>query len=98
MLFVFRTLNFFALGAIFLTPFWMFNSTLDHLLPHAPPVLSPRVDATTARLREQFVTVLSNLKKDIHADMCRREDAPLCVLSVCVPLTGRVGPESSRCR
>jgi hypothetical protein len=83
MLFVFRTLNFFALGAIFLTPFWMFNSTLDRLLPHAPPVLSPHVDAATTRLREQLVMVLSNLKKDIHADMCRRDGEPLCGLPGC---------------
>jgi len=87
MLFVFRTLNFCALGAIFLTPFWLFNSTLDRLLPHTPPVsaaLSPRVDAATTHLRGQFVTALSSLKKEIHADVCRR-DTDLCALAVCVP-------------
>jgi hypothetical protein len=83
MLFVFRTLNFFALGVILLTPFWMFNSTLDGLLPHAPP--SPRVDAATTRLRDQLVTGLSSLKRDIRLDMCRRDDAPLCLLTICVP-------------
>lgn len=80
MLFVFRTLNFFALGVILLTPFWMFNSTLDGLLPHVPS--SPRVDA---RLRDQLVTGLSSLKRDIRLDMCRRDDAPLCLLTICVP-------------
>jgi hypothetical protein len=85
MLFVFRTLNFFALGAIFLTPFWMFNNTLDRLLPHAPPVLSLRTDATTARLRDQLVTGLSNVKKDIRADMCRRDAGAVCLLTICVP-------------
>ena len=81
MLFVFRTLNFFALGAIFLTPFWMFNNTLDRLLPHAPSALSPRVDA----MRDQLVTSLSSVKKDIHADMCRRDAAAICLLTICVP-------------
>lgn len=79
MLFVFRTLNFFALGAILLTPFWMFNSRLDGLLPQAPP--SPRVDA----LRDHLVTSLSNLKKDIRADMCRRDARAVCLLTICVP-------------
>lgn len=92
MLFVFRTLNFFALGAIFLTPFWMFNSTLDRLLPHAPPLLSPHVDAATTRLRAQVVTALSNLKKDIHADMCHRGDSALCALTICAPASA-----GSRC-
>lgn len=86
MLFVFRTLNVFALGAIFLTPFWLFNSTLDRLLPHAPPaaVMAPRLDATTARLRDQLVTVLGSLKKEIHADICRRGGkAPLGLETRC---------------
>lgn len=81
MLFVFRTLNFFALGVIFLTPFWLFNSTLDRLLPHTPPVSSPRVDA----MRDQLVTTLSTLKSDIRADMCRRDAGAVCLLTICVP-------------
>jgi hypothetical protein len=100
MLFVFRTLNFFALGAIFLTPFWFFNSTLDRLLPHTPPVptLLPGFDTQTARLRDQLVTSLSAVKRDIRADMCRRDDAPLCLLTICVPPIGKAGPAPSRCR
>jgi hypothetical protein len=92
MLFVFRTLNFFALGAIFLTPFWMFNNTLDRLLPHAPSAMSLRTDATATWLREQLFTGLSNVKKDIRADMCHRGDGPICALTICAPLS----PES-RC-
>lgn len=94
MLFVFRTVNFFALGAIFLTPFWFFNSTLDHLLPHAPSMamVSPHADAATAHLRDQLVTGLSNVKKDIRADMCHRGDGVVCALTICAPLS----PES-RC-
>jgi len=74
MLFVFRTLNVCALAAIFLTPFWLFNSRLDRLLPHAPPaaLMAPRLDGATARLRDQFVAVLGDLKKEIRADICRR--------------------------
>jgi hypothetical protein len=83
MLFVFRTLNFFALGVIFLTPFWLFNSTLDRLLPHTPPVSSPRVDA----VRDQLITTLSNLKTDIRADMCRRDTRAICLLTICAPLS-----------
>jgi hypothetical protein len=79
MLFVFRTLNFFALGVILLTPFWMFDNRLDHLLPHTAP--SPRVDA----LRDHLVTNLSTLKKDIRADMCRRDAGAVCLLTICVP-------------
>ena len=86
MLFVFRTLNVCALGAIFLTPFWLFNSTLDRLLPHAPPaaVMAPRFDTATARLRDQFVTVLGGLKREIHADICRRgREAPRVLEARC---------------
>ena len=100
MLFVFRTLNFFAMGAIFLTPFWFFNSALDRLLPHTPPVLmlSPGGDAQTVRLRDRLVTSLSSVKSDIRADMCRRDAAPLCLLTICVPSIGKAGPAPSRCR
>ncbi|HEU0094814.1 MAG TPA: hypothetical protein VFQ52_00055 [Rhizomicrobium sp.] len=86
MLFVFRTLNFFALGAIFLTPFWMFNGTVDRLLPHAPISMVPlHTDATAMRLRDQLVTGLSDVKKDIRADMCRRDAGAVCLLTICVP-------------
>jgi len=81
MLFVFRTLNFFALGAIFLTPFWMFNNTLDRLLPSVAPV--PHAD--TLRLRDRLVTGLSDVKKDIRADLCRRDASAACLLTICVP-------------
>jgi hypothetical protein len=87
MLFVFRTLNFFALGVIFLTPFWLFNSTLDRLLPHATSAAPPRVDAATTRLREQVVTTLSTMKNDIRADMCRRDARAICLLTICAPFS-----------
>lgn len=87
MLFVFRTLNFCALGVIFLTPFWFFNSTLDRLLPHAPTVsiLSPHTDLATDQMRVQMLVTLSKLKKDIRADMCRRDASAVCLLTICVP-------------
>lgn len=89
MLFVFRTLNFFALGVIFLTPFWLFNSRLDRLLPYPPPVAmaSPYAAAPTARLRERVVTTLSTMKNDIRADMCRRDTRAICLLTICAPFS-----------
>lgn len=92
MLFIFRALGFFALGMIFLTPFWLFNARLDRLMPPAP-ILSPRADAVTARLRGQLATALGGLKQDIRADMCRRNGKRLCVLTVCMS-----EPETARCR
>ena len=83
MLFIFRTLNFCALGAILLIPFWMFNNTLDHLLPHAPAVALPHTEAM--QWRDRLVTGLSDVKKDIRADMCRRDARAICLLTICVP-------------
>jgi hypothetical protein len=94
MLLVFRTLSFFALGAILLTPFWFLNNTLDRLLPPAP-MLSPRLDVENARLRDRFAGALDGLKQDIRADMCRHPGRRLCVLTVCLPAAE---PRAPRCR
>lgn len=93
MLFVFRTLSFFVLGAILLTPVWLLNTRLDRLMPSA--MLVPRADTANAQLRDRVVTSLAGLKREIHADMCRHDGRRLCLLTVCLPFAGA---ESSQCR
>lgn len=95
MLFAFRTLSFFALGAILLTPFWLLNTRLDRLLP--PPTMPvPRLEMSDAGLRDRFVQGLTSLKQEIRADRCRHDGRRLCLLTVCLPLAG--GLPSAQCR
>jgi hypothetical protein len=76
--FVFRAINFCALGALFLAPFWTFNSALDRLLPHP----SGGSDHASA-FRERILVDLANLKEEIRTDMCRRDAYAFCVFAIC---------------
>lgn len=88
MLFVFRAINFCALGAIFLAPFWTFNSSLDRLLPHPfgagdPKGIALPAGANASVFRERIIVNLANLKEEIRADMCRRDAYAFCVFDIC---------------
>ena len=87
-LFVFRAINFCALGAIFLAPFWTFNSSLDRLLPHPsggsdPTGIPLPAGANASVFRERILVDLANLKEEIRADMCRRDAYAFCVFTIC---------------
>ncbi len=88
MLFVFRAINFCALGAIFLAPFWTFNSSLDRLLPHPSAGgdqtgIALPAGATASVFRERILVDLANLKQEIRADMCRRDADAFCIFDIC---------------
>lgn len=89
MLFAFRTLSFFVLGAILLTPVWLLNTRIDRLLP--PAAMAP-AEISNVQMQGRFVENLNSLRQEIRADMCRHDGRRLCLLTVCLPL------EPTQCR
>ena len=89
MLFAFRTLSFFVLGAILLTPVWLLNTRIDRLLPRA--AMAP-AEISNAQMQSRFVENLNSLRQEIRADMCRPDGRRLCLLTVCLPM------EPAQCR
>lgn len=74
--FIFRIIGLCTVVAIILTPIWIFNFSLDRLLPRTADTshqgtISLAGLGAAERFLDRFAIALTDLKKEIREDACR---------------------------
>ncbi len=76
--FIFRSIGLCTVAAIILTPIWIFNGSLERLLPQSSGaahdgMISQAGLGAAQRFLDRFAIALTDLKREIREDACRRD-------------------------
>lgn len=93
--FLLRSIGLCTVVAIILTPIWIFNGSLERLLPRATDtthngVVSLAGLGAAERFLDRFVIALTDLKKEIREDACHHNADAYLRLKPC-PTVSTIG-------